>query len=135
MVLLFPVQQIFSHFFSRSLSVSWYEIRKKSGVVDLLHPLSTWSFLNIYIGNVRENEELPNNLSIYNHINLTSPTDFFLLLQQIPLSIMVWNSRKNWGSSTSTHSWWMKPLREDMVKHTTIFNSRSYTTQKYSSKS
>ena len=30
---------IFSYFFSRSLSVSWYEIKKKLGVIDLLRPL------------------------------------------------------------------------------------------------
>ena len=37
-----------------------------------------WTF---YIGNIRENEDFPNNLGIYCHIDQTSPTDFFLLLQ------------------------------------------------------
>ena len=35
------------------------EFKKKIGVLDLLRPLSTPSFLDIYIGNIRENEDYP----------------------------------------------------------------------------
>ena len=45
-------------------------------------------------------KDFPNNPSTYCHIDQTSPTDFFLLLQQITFSIMIWNSKKIRGSST-----------------------------------
>ena len=45
----------FSYFCRMSLTVFWYEIQKESGVIDLLRPLSTQSFLDIYAGNIREN--------------------------------------------------------------------------------
>ena len=94
--------------------VKWRDFKGNSCVY-VSRPIPAWKWAGNFVGCQKIVKEVRSVIS--------SPTNFFLLLQQITFSILIWNSKKNRGSSTFfaqfchmrrrmrvSRWWYLKPL-------------------------